>query len=64
MALAVERAAVILICMSQKYKDSPNCRTGENILATIKVESDIASNKNSFFLVFGVCLTQLKHQSA
>ena len=30
MALAVERAAVVLICMSQKYKDSPNCRTGEH----------------------------------
>ena len=28
MALAVEKAAVVLVCMSQKYKDSPNCRTG------------------------------------
>ncbi|WAR05160.1 hypothetical protein MAR_020529 [Mya arenaria] len=27
MALAVEKASVVLICMSQKYKDSPNCRT-------------------------------------
>ncbi|XP_053372645.1 uncharacterized protein LOC123560565 [Mercenaria mercenaria] len=27
MALAVEKAAVVLVCMSQKYKDSPNCRT-------------------------------------
>ncbi|KAL4228744.1 hypothetical protein ACF0H5_011787 [Mactra antiquata] len=27
MALAVEKSAVILVCMSQKYKDSPNCRT-------------------------------------
>ncbi|KAL5013584.1 hypothetical protein ScPMuIL_007854 [Solemya velum] len=26
MADAVEKASVILICMSQKYKDSPNCR--------------------------------------
>lgn len=30
MALAVEKAAVILVCMSQKYKDSPNCRTGQS----------------------------------
>ena len=28
MADAVERASVVLICMSQKYKDSPNCRAG------------------------------------
>ncbi|KAL3836546.1 hypothetical protein ACJMK2_021970 [Sinanodonta woodiana] len=27
MALAVEKASVVLICMSQKYKDSPNCRS-------------------------------------
>ena len=28
MALAVERAAVVLVCMSQVYKDSASCRTG------------------------------------
>ncbi|ELU04075.1 hypothetical protein CAPTEDRAFT_225602 [Capitella teleta] len=27
MALAVERSSVILVCMSQGYKDSPSCRT-------------------------------------
>ncbi|XP_069136765.1 uncharacterized protein [Argopecten irradians] len=27
MALAVERSAVVLVCMSQKYKDSPSCRS-------------------------------------
>ncbi|XP_025084084.1 uncharacterized protein LOC112558098 [Pomacea canaliculata] len=27
MALAVERAAVVLVCMSEKYKSSANCRT-------------------------------------
>ncbi|XP_046330967.2 uncharacterized protein LOC124114439 isoform X2 [Haliotis rufescens] len=27
MALAVEKAAVVLICMSDKYKQSPSCRT-------------------------------------
>lgn len=27
MADAVERAAVVLVCMSQKYKESPSCRT-------------------------------------
>ncbi|ELT88039.1 hypothetical protein CAPTEDRAFT_72731, partial [Capitella teleta] len=27
MALAVEKAAVVIICYSQKYKESPNCRT-------------------------------------
>jgi hypothetical protein len=29
MALAVERAAVVLVCLSQGYKDSPSCRTGK-----------------------------------
>lgn len=28
MAHAVENAAVVLVCMSEKYKQSPNCRTG------------------------------------
>jgi hypothetical protein len=28
MAVAVEKAAVVIICFSQKYKESPNCRTG------------------------------------
>ena len=28
MADAVENATVVFICMSQKYKDSPNCRAG------------------------------------
>jgi len=29
MALAVERSAVVLVCLSQGYKDSPSCRTGK-----------------------------------
>lgn len=28
MAKAVENAKLILLCSSQKYKDSPNCRAG------------------------------------
>ena len=31
MANAVENAAVVVICLSQKYKDSPNCRTGSHM---------------------------------
>ena len=26
---AVEKSSVVLVCLSQKYKDSPSCRTGE-----------------------------------
>jgi len=28
MANAVEQAAVVLLCFTEKYKDSPSCRTG------------------------------------
>lgn len=28
MAEAVENALVVLVCFSQRYKDSPNCRAG------------------------------------
>ena len=28
MATAVEKASVVLICFSENYKGSPNCRTG------------------------------------
>ena len=31
MALAVEKAAVVLVCACEKYKLSPSCRTGKNI---------------------------------
>ena len=29
MATAVEKATVVVVCLSQKYKDSPSCRTGK-----------------------------------
>ena len=29
MARAVENALVVIVCASEKYKMSPNCRTGE-----------------------------------
>ena len=32
MASAVENAAVVLICACEKYKESPNCRTGQRHL--------------------------------
>ena len=32
MAKAVENASVVLVCVSQKYKESPNCRSGNEIL--------------------------------
>ena len=31
MAKAVENASVVLVCVSQKYKESPNCRSGNNL---------------------------------
>ena len=32
MAEAVEDADIVLVCFSQKYKNSPNCRAGELLL--------------------------------
>ena len=29
MAQAVEKASLVVICMTQKYKASPSCRTGK-----------------------------------
>ena len=29
MTEAIENSAVVLVCMSEKYKQSPNCRTGK-----------------------------------
>jgi len=29
MATAIESAAVVVICFSEAYKESPNCRTGD-----------------------------------
>ena len=45
MAKAVENASVVLVCVSQKYKESPNCRSGndENCLATFAGSFHIAS---------------------
>ena len=36
MARAVENASVVLVCVSQKYKESPNCRSGNiaNLITT------------------------------
>ena len=31
MARAVENASVVLVCVSQKYKESPNCRSGNSL---------------------------------
>lgn len=32
MAEAVENAKIVLICISKKYKNSPNCRAGKVLL--------------------------------
>lgn len=34
MAEAVEQADAVLMCMSEKYKESPNCRSGLSTLMT------------------------------
>jgi hypothetical protein len=31
MAEAVEKSAVVLMCMSHRYKESQNCRSGKNL---------------------------------
>jgi len=34
MATAVENAGVVLICFSDRYKKSPQCRTGCQVIST------------------------------
>ena len=34
MATGIECAAVIIICFSERYKMSPQCRTGDRLLIT------------------------------
>jgi len=46
---AIEQASVVLMCISEKYKDSPKCRTGcnpsliVNILSLIYVSAEYIS---------------------
>jgi len=47
MACAVEQATVVLVCFSEKYKDSPNCRTGSYYYYTlIYYYSNFRENEN------------------
>ena len=40
MAKAVENASVVLVCVSQKYKESPNCRSGNNVIIIMWTTTD------------------------
>ena len=51
MAKAVENASVVLVCVSQKYKESPNCRSG-NIAYFITTQPPIISDEIFSVLVF------------
>jgi len=44
MADAVEKASVVLICISHKYKESPNCRTGELCLPLISMWGQVSDD--------------------
>ena len=57
MARAVENASVILVCVSQKYKESPNCRSGndENCFATFAALSII--EVLAFFRLFRIVVS-------
>ena len=44
MAKAVEDSAVVLVCVSQKYKESPNCRSGMEQTQSIHQKEIIISN--------------------
>ena len=51
MARAVENASVVLVCVSQKYKESPNCRSG-NIAYLITTHLPIIIYENFSVGVF------------
>ena len=52
MALAVEKAAVVLVCMSQKYKNSPNCRTGTLALGRNRYGGNGGNDELHLFTVY------------
>ena len=46
MANAVEKSAVVLVGVSQRYKDSPNCRSGEQLTSRFKVSLCVPEVQN------------------
>ena len=46
MADAIENAAVVLIAMSQRYKESPNCRTGASQTQTRILSTQIPERES------------------
>ena len=62
MSLAVERAAIILVCLSQKYKDSPVCRTGKYTRTIIMNICRVYKVKNTYSdLHFSAHLLEICH---
>ena len=47
MADAVENANIVLIAMSQKYKDSPNCRAGKLMLWKMPTLFSLLCHRNT-----------------
>ena len=52
MAKAVENASVVLVCVSQKYKESPNCRSGKITYLITTQPPTIIYEKFSFGVFF------------
>ena len=42
MASAVENAELVLMCMSQKYKNRPNCRAGLSLVTLYTERTSLA----------------------
>ena len=60
MAEAVEKAAVVLVCLTQKYKESPNCRTGSYgthfiIIIIIIINAGLSARWSLMLLLLSLC---------
>ena len=59
MACAVEQAAVVLVCFSERYKYSPNCRAGYSIMSTNYLSLFIHTVFSVIFLLFWASVSEV-----
>ena len=55
MARAIENASVVLVCYSEKYKYSQNCRTGQSVFLILYMSNYSAIGESAWCGYLFVC---------